>query len=73
MPPVDLAPNMPHFDHAEAVELKRRIMIRVDHDLAYSVGTTYADVVRWCLNLNRPVSPIEFYNTVVIPLDGMCN
>lgn len=72
-PPVDLAPKMTHFHQAEAVELKRRVMIRVDYDLAHRVGTKFADVVRWCLQLNGPVSPIEFYNTVVIPLDDMCN
>jgi hypothetical protein len=64
---------MPHFHQTGASELNRRVMIRVDHDLAYRVGTEFADIVRWCLNLNGPVSPIGFYNTVVIPLDGMCS
>lgn len=72
-PPVDLAPDMKHFHHLEAVELRRRVMIRVEHDVPYRVGTKYAEVVRWCLNLDGPISPIEFYNTVVILLDGLCS
>ncbi|KAF2794237.1 hypothetical protein K505DRAFT_417263 [Melanomma pulvis-pyrius CBS 109.77] len=72
-PPVDLAPGMTHFHHLEAVELKRRVMIRVEHDVPYRAGTKYAEVVRWCLNLEGPISPIEFYNTVVIMLDGLCS
>jgi hypothetical protein len=71
-PPVALSPDMPRFHEAEAVELKRRVMIRVGSELAYRVGTKYKEVVRWCLDLEGPVTAIEFYNMVAIPLDELC-
>ncbi|KAF2465006.1 uncharacterized protein BDR25DRAFT_306870 [Lindgomyces ingoldianus] len=72
-PPVDLSPTMVHFHHLEAEELQRRVDIRVEHDLPYRVGTKYTEVVRWCLNLKGPVTPIEFYNAVSIPLGELCS
>lgn len=71
-PPVALSPDMPRFHELEAVELKRRVMIRVGSELAYRVGTKYKEVVRWCLGLDGPVTAIEFYNMVAIPLDELC-
>ncbi|KIW69152.1 hypothetical protein PV04_05045 [Phialophora macrospora] len=71
-PPVALSPDMPRFHEVEAVELKRRVMIRVGSELAYRVGTKYKEVVRWCLDLEGPVTAIEFYNMVAIPLDELC-
>ncbi|KAF1977220.1 hypothetical protein BU23DRAFT_527657 [Bimuria novae-zelandiae CBS 107.79] len=71
-PPVELKPDMLKFHEIEALELRRRIDIRVEHELAYRVGTKYKDVVQWCLNLKRPVTAIEFYNMVAIPLDDIC-
>lgn len=72
-PPVDLSPNMVRFHQVEAMELKRRAMIRVEYDLPYRMGSKYAEVVKWCLNLKGPVTATEFYNTVVIPIDELCN
>ncbi|KAF2641384.1 hypothetical protein P280DRAFT_469011 [Massarina eburnea CBS 473.64] len=69
---VTLAPTMSHFHEAEALELKRRVMIRINGDVAYRVGTRYKEMVRWCLTLDGPVTAIEFYNTVAIPLDELC-
>ncbi|RMZ76423.1 hypothetical protein DV737_g4795, partial [Chaetothyriales sp. CBS 132003] len=71
-PPVVLSTDMPRFHEIEAVELKRRVMIRVGSELAYRVGTKYKEVVRWCLNLEGPVTAVEFYNMVAIPLDELC-
>ncbi|KAF2121179.1 prion-inhibition and propagation-domain-containing protein, partial [Lophiotrema nucula] len=71
-PPVDLYPGMKHFHQAEASELKRRVMIRVELDLPYRVGSKYAELVKWCLNLNGPVTAIEFYNEVTVPLEELC-
>ncbi|RMD41996.1 hypothetical protein DV735_g3113, partial [Chaetothyriales sp. CBS 134920] len=71
-PPVALSPDMTTFHEIEAVELKRRVLIRVGSELAYRVGTKYKDVVHWCLNLKGPVTAIEFYNMVSIPLDELC-
>jgi hypothetical protein len=67
-PPVDLSPNMARFQETEALELKRRALIRVDYDLPFRVGSKYTAVVRWCLTLGEPVSAVEFYNCVAIPL-----
>ncbi|KAF9731733.1 hypothetical protein PMIN01_10750 [Paraphaeosphaeria minitans] len=71
-PPVTLSPRMNQFHEAEALELKRRIDIRVEHELAYRVGTQYKEVVQWCLNLRGPVTALEFYNAVAIPMDELC-
>ncbi|KAF2197947.1 hypothetical protein GQ43DRAFT_483725 [Delitschia confertaspora ATCC 74209] len=67
-PPVDLSPEMDHFHQTEAMELKRRTMIRVEYDLPFRVGVKYTDIVRWCLNLEGPVTAIEVYNCVALPL-----
>jgi hypothetical protein len=72
-PPVTLAPNMKQFHEVEAFELKRRIDIRVEHELAYRVGTEYKELVQWCLNLKGSVTALDFYNTVAIPLDELCS
>ena len=72
-PPVALSPNMQHFHEIEALELKRRVDMRVEHELAFRVGTKYKDLVQWCLNLKGPVSAIEFYNMVAVPLDELCS
>ncbi|KAF2194152.1 hypothetical protein K469DRAFT_455938, partial [Zopfia rhizophila CBS 207.26] len=48
-PPIALSPDMRRFHEAEAFELKRRVMIRVVHELAYRVGTKYKEIVQWCL------------------------
>jgi hypothetical protein len=72
-PPVTLSPDMQRFHEAESFELKRRIMIRVVHELAYRVGTKYKEMVQWCLNLQGPVTAIEFYDTVAVPLDELCD
>lgn len=72
-PPVTLSPDMTQFHEAEAFELKRRVDIRVEHELAYRVGTKYKDVVQWCLNLRGSVTALDFYNAVAIALDELCS
>ncbi|OAG11163.1 uncharacterized protein CC84DRAFT_411 [Paraphaeosphaeria sporulosa] len=72
-PPVALSPNMKQFHEAEAFELKRRIDMRVENELAYRVGTRYKEVVQWCLSLRGTVTALEFYNAVAIPLDELCS
>lgn len=72
-PTVSLSPHMQHFHEIEAMELKRRVDYRVEHELAFRAGTKYKDVVQWCLNLKGPVSAIEFYNMVAVPLDELCS
>ena len=67
-PPVELSPKMGRFHETEALELKRRTLIRVEHDLPFRVGSKYAAVVRWCMTLEGPISAVEFYNCVAIPL-----
>jgi hypothetical protein len=69
---VALWPGMDRFHNAEALELKRRVMIRVKYELAYRVGTKYHDVVTWCLGLKWPVQAVDFYDKVAIPLDELC-
>ena len=63
--------DMDYFHEPEAFELKRKVMIRVKYELAYRVGTRYKEAVEWCLNLEQPVTAVEFYNKVAIPLDTL--
>ncbi|KAF2675890.1 hypothetical protein K458DRAFT_196182 [Lentithecium fluviatile CBS 122367] len=69
---VPLSPKMDRFHEAEAFELKRRVMIRVKHELAYRVGTKYKNLLEWCLNLEKPVTAVEFYDRVAVPLEDIC-
>ena len=68
-----LSPTMRTFHEAEALELKRRAMIRIEHELAYRVGSSYKEIVKWCLNLEGPVTAIDFFNMVAVPLDTLCS
>jgi hypothetical protein len=78
---VHLSPDMKHFHQFEALELKRRVMLRVDSELAFRLGTRYCEVVRWCLGFSRSEfnddqpwqAGVEFYNNVVIPLEEISN
>lgn len=65
-PPVSLSPTIKHFHKAEAFELKRRVLIRLEYEMAYCVGTQYKEVVKWCLSLQGSVTALDFYNTVAI-------
>ncbi|PGH11905.1 hypothetical protein AJ79_04597 [Helicocarpus griseus UAMH5409] len=44
-----LSSTMKRFHRPEALELQRRVCSRADRELAFRVGTTYFDVVKWCL------------------------
>ena len=72
-PLVALSPDMRQFYELEAKELHRRVNLRIDEEVAYRMGTKYKNAVHWCLNLRGPVTAIEFYNTVAIPLDELCS
>jgi hypothetical protein len=71
-PSVALSPDMRQFYEPEAKELHRRVNLRIDEEVAYRMGTKYKNAVQWCLNLKGPVTAIEFYNIVAIPLDDLC-
>ncbi|RYN28501.1 hypothetical protein AA0112_g7413 [Alternaria arborescens] len=73
VPPVALSPDMKQFYELEAKELHRRVNLRVDAEVAYRVGTKYKNAVHWCLNLKGPVTAIDFYNIVAVPLDDLCS
>ncbi|KAF7676672.1 hypothetical protein GT037_004884 [Alternaria burnsii] len=73
VPSVALSPDMKQFYELEAKELHRRVNLRVDAEVAYRMGTKYKDAVHWCLNLKGPVTAIDFYNTVAVPLDDICS
>jgi hypothetical protein len=74
---VQLSPDMKHFHQVEALELRRRVMLRVDSELAFRVGTRYCEVVKWCLGFSQSDFDddepwrvgVEFYNNVVNPLE----
>ncbi|KAF1949766.1 hypothetical protein CC80DRAFT_428369 [Byssothecium circinans] len=70
---VALSPTMRQFHELEALELKRRVMIRVNGGLAYRVGTKYKEMIQWCLGLQGPITAVEFYNAVAITLDEICS
>ena len=72
-PPVALSPDMKQFYEFEAKELHRRVNLRIDAEVAYRMGTKYKNAVHWCLNLKGPVTAIDFYNTVAIPLEDLCS
>ncbi|ODH52793.1 hypothetical protein GX48_00987 [Paracoccidioides brasiliensis] len=46
---VQLSSSMSRFQLPEALELQRRVTSRADRELAFRVGTTYFDAVKWCL------------------------
>lgn len=83
-PPPKLSSRMSRFAHAEALELRRLIHVRIERDLAFRIGERFAAVVRWCLGFEEGGggvsvaaadpdaewrSALEFYNRVVVPLD----
>ena len=77
---VQLSPDMKHFHQVEALELRRRVMLRVDSELAFRVGTRYCEVVKWCLGFSQSDfddepwrAGVEFYNNVLIPLEEISN
>ncbi|RYN51787.1 hypothetical protein AA0114_g5420 [Alternaria tenuissima] len=72
-PPVALSPDTKQFYEFEAKELHRRVNLRIDAEVAYRMGTKYKNAVHWCLNLKGPVTAIDFYNTVAIPLEDLCS
>jgi hypothetical protein len=82
---VELSGDMKVFHAPHAVELRRRVMSRVDSQLAFRVGSPYSRAVRFCLEFadKQPdagaadggevgVHPaMEFYDNVVVPLAGL--
>lgn len=61
------------FHEAEALELKARVKMRVEQELAYRVGTKYRNMVEWCLNLEGRVTAMEFYDAIAVPIDELCS
>jgi len=70
-PPVKLSPDMEDFHEVEARELKRRVDMRVEAELAYRMGTRYKVAVQWCLNLSGSVTATEFYDKVAVPVEEL--
>ncbi|KAM7214472.1 Prion-inhibition and propagation domain containing protein [Rhypophila decipiens] len=70
-PPVILWPGMNRFHEPEARELKRRVDMRMEREMAYRMGTKYKRAVEWCLSLPGPVQAVEFYDEVVVPLQDI--
>ena len=77
-PIAKLSSKMKYYGREQALELRRRIYIRLERELAFRVGTTVCDVVRWCLQFAdtrlgddaedwRPA--LEFYENVIVPLE----
>ena len=75
---VRLSSKMKHFGREQALELRRRVEIRLEKELAFRVGTVVCDVVRWCLRFGDSRSgddvedwqpALEFYENVVVPLE----
>lgn len=70
-----LSRDMPEFYGPHANELRRRVLMRVEGELGFRVGSAYCDVVRWCLGYassgEEEEGAMEFYNRVVVPLGGL--
>jgi hypothetical protein len=76
-----LSSEMKHFHRDEAVILRKRVLSRVDKELAFRTGSVYCEVVEWCLtfadrstNIGEETEPpaLQFYNKVVVPLCRLC-
>ncbi|KAL7804897.1 prion-inhibition and propagation domain-containing protein [Trichoderma aethiopicum] len=79
---VSLSADMASFHKPHALELKKRVVGRVDSELAFRVGSPFCQAVTFCLKFadEQPdtgagdggevgVHPaMEFYNNVVVPL-----
>ncbi|KAJ6606926.1 prion-inhibition and propagation-domain-containing protein [Mycena sp. CBHHK59/15] len=66
------------FGAEEASELKRMVIARLRKELAFRVGTTYKEVVEWCLTTGDAPSTLSdadlavaFYTKVVVPLQNI--
>lgn len=79
---VKLSSKMKRFGREQALELRRRIEYRLERELAFRVGTTICDVVKWCLRFGDTKSEddledwqpaLEFYENVVVPLETWSN
>lgn len=84
---VSLSADMEFFHTEHALELKKRVMRRVDSELAFRVGSSFCQAVKFCLEfadkqLNADTNDggevgvhpaMEFYNNVVIPLSVLSN
>lgn len=79
-PMVALSSKMHHFRRPEADELRRRVNGVVSSEMAFRVGSTYHNVVKWCLNYadqyddsqgaeRQPA--VQFYNRVAVPLQRL--
>lgn len=73
-----LSRDMPEFYGPHANELRRRVLMRVEGELGFRVGSAYCAVVRWCLGYASSgeeeeggEGAMEFYNRVVVPLGGL--
>jgi hypothetical protein len=72
---------MSHFHRDEALELQKRVKTRLEKELPFRVGSSYCEVVRCRLSFNdRSVTmendwhpALDFYNHVVVPLEGCAN
>jgi len=84
---VNLSADMKTFHAPHALELKKRVLGRVDNELAFRVGSTYCQAVKFCLEFadrqtegdaldggEVGVHPaMEFYDNVVVPLASLPN
>ncbi|KAK5659328.1 hypothetical protein OQA88_1421 [Cercophora sp. LCS_1] len=80
---VELRGDMKVFYAPHAVELRRRVLARVENELAFRVGSPYCRAVKWCLEFGDGaegeedggevgVHPaMEFYDHVVVVLGGL--
>lgn len=69
------------FHRPEAMILKTMVLDRLKKEFAFRFGTVYYEAVKWCLTRadlpladldEDPVHPaLEFYNNVLIPLEGI--
>ncbi|PGH27120.1 hypothetical protein AJ80_01076 [Polytolypa hystricis UAMH7299] len=80
---VTLSSKMEVFQRPEALELQRRVTSRADRELPFRIGSTYHDVVKWCLSFSTQLRDasiredwhpaLEFYNQAVVPLRKLAN
>ena len=73
---VQLSSKMKTFHRKEALELKKRILDRVDGELDFRVGSKFRDAIRWCLTMSQNEDEEEwhpafgFHKHVVAPLEN---
>lgn len=76
---VQFSSKMKQFHKEAAMELQRRVIARVEGEMAFRVGSIYRNVVQWCLKYAEASREheeewhpsLDFNDNVVVPLESL--